>query len=261
MSYNPEIHHRRSIRLKGYDYSREGIYFITICVQDRDCLFGEIVAGAISHSTLQSPIMILNNAGKMVERWYRELENKYPDKRCHEMVIMPNHFHCIIENVGAGSQLNNGSQLDDVSQLGAHVGAPLRGRPMINDNVHPNDIDNMHPNDIDNVHPNDIDNVHPNDIDNVHPNDIDNVHPNDEKYGLHNKKYNVAIGNLVDWFKTMTTNEYIRSVKQYGWKRFDGKLWQRNYYEHVIRSLEEYERIADYILNNPAKWQQDKFFN
>ena len=131
MSYNPEIHHRRSIRLKGYDYSREGIYFITICVQDRDCLFGEIVAGANSDSTLRSPIMILNNAGKMVERWYRELENKYPDKRCHEMVIMPNHFHCIIENMGAGSQLNNGSQLDDVSQLDAHVGAPLRGRPMI----------------------------------------------------------------------------------------------------------------------------------
>ena len=145
------------------------------------------------------------------------------------MVIMPNHFHCIIENMGAGSQLNNGSQLDDVSQLGAHVGAPLRGRPMINDNVCPNDIEC--------------------------------VHHDDEKYGLHNKKYNVAIGNLVDWFKTMTTNEYIRSVKQYGWKRFDGKLWQRNYYEHVIRSLEEYERIADYIINNPAKWQQDKFFN
>ena len=124
MSYNPEIHHRRSIRLKGYDYSQEGLYFITICVQDRECLFGEIVVGA---STQGCPIsdseihvykqMIMNDAGKMVERWYCELENKYPDKRCHEMVIMPNHFHCIIENMGAGSQMNNGSQLDDVSQF------------------------------------------------------------------------------------------------------------------------------------------------
>jgi len=77
---------------------------------------------------------------------------------------------------------------------------------------------------------------------------------------LHNIKYNVPIGNLVDWFKTMTTNEYIRGVKQYGWKRFDGKLWQRNYYEHIIRSEEEYERIADYIVDNPEKWQEDKFF-
>lgn len=87
--YNPNIHHRKSIRLKGYDYSQAGLFFITICVQDRKCLFGEIVNGA----------MILNDAGQMVEKWYRELENKYPDKKCHEMVVMPNHFHCIIENV------------------------------------------------------------------------------------------------------------------------------------------------------------------
>ena len=91
-------------------------------------------------------------------------------------------------------------------------------------------------------------------------NDIKQGEPNDEKYGLHNIKYNVPIGNLVDWFKTMTTNEYMRGVKQYGWKRFDGKLWQRNYYEHIIRSEEEYERIAGYIIDNPEKWKEDKFF-
>jgi REP element-mobilizing transposase RayT len=65
---------------------------------------------------------------------------------------------------------------------------------------------------------------------------------------------------LVDWFKTMTTNEYMRGVKYYGWKQFDRKLWQRNYYEHIIRSIEEYQRIADYITDNPIKWQDDKFF-
>jgi len=182
--------------------------------------------------------MILNDAGKMVERWYRELENKYPDKRCHEMVIMPNHFHCIIENMGVGSQLDNGLHLD------AHVGAPLRGRPTIDENGRPTIDENGRPN---------ID-------ENGNTNNIECVHPDDEKYGLHNKKYNVTIGNLIDWFKTMTTNEYIRGVKQYGWKRFDGKLWQRNYYEHIIRSTKEYERIADYIIDNPAKWQEDKFF-
>jgi putative transposase len=68
--YNPNIHHRRSIRLKGYDYSQVGLYFITICVQDRARLFGEISTGK----------MTLNDAGKMVERWYFELENKYPIK-------------------------------------------------------------------------------------------------------------------------------------------------------------------------------------
>ena len=94
--YNPHIHHRRSIRLKGYDYSRAGLYFITICVQDRACLFGGTVGGTVGASTqgypYGSPSIILNDAGNMVERWYYELENKYPDKRCHEMVVMPNHF-------------------------------------------------------------------------------------------------------------------------------------------------------------------------
>ncbi len=59
----------------------------------------------------------------------------------------------------------------------------------------------------------------------------------------------------------MTTNEYIRAVKNLGWKPFDGKLWQRNYYEHIIRDEKSYHIIANYIKNNPAKWQVDKFFN
>ena len=113
-------------------------------------------------------------------------------------------------------------------KLGAHVGAPLRGGPTIDERGNPNEIEY--------------------------------AHTNNGKYGLHNKKCNATINNLVDWFKTMTTNEYIRGVKQYGWKRFDGKLWQRDYYEHIIRSTEEYERIADYITDNPAKWKDDKFF-
>jgi len=95
MKYNPHIHHRRSIRLKGYDYSQAGLYFITICTQNRACLFGEIRRG----EPTCSPEIILNDTGMMIKKWYCELENKYPDKQCHEMVIMPNHFHCIIENI------------------------------------------------------------------------------------------------------------------------------------------------------------------
>ena len=91
MKYNPKIHHRRSIRLKGYDYSQSGLYFITICCQNRAPLFGEIIDGE----------MVLNEGGKMVEHWYYKLENKFNDIECCEMVVMPNHFHCIIEIVGA----------------------------------------------------------------------------------------------------------------------------------------------------------------
>ena len=59
----------------------------------------------------------------------------------------------------------------------------------------------------------------------------------------------------------MTTNEYIRGVKNMGWERFDGKLWQRNYYEHIIRDEKSYTAISEYIINNPAKWIDDKFYN
>ena len=62
---------------------------------------------------------------------------------------------------------------------------------------------------------------------------------------------------VVQWFKTMTTNEYIRGVKNLGWQPFDGKLWQRNYYEHIIRNEKSYHNITNYIINNPAKWAED----
>ena len=88
--YNPNIHHRRSVRLKGYDYASEGLYFVTICTQNRECLLGDI----------KNDEMVLNDAGRMVEKWYRKIPSKFPDIVCHEMVIMPNHFHCIWENVG-----------------------------------------------------------------------------------------------------------------------------------------------------------------
>ena len=56
----------------------------------------------------------------------------------------------------------------------------------------------------------------------------------------------------------MSTNEYIRGVKQRGWPPFPGKLWQRNYYDHIIRNESELERIREYIVNNPLKWESDR---
>jgi len=66
---------------------------------------------------------------------------------------------------------------------------------------------------------------------------------------------------IVQWFKTMTTNEYIRGVKNLGWETFDGKLWQRNYYEHIIRDEKSYHAITNYIKNNPSTWIDDQFHN
>ena len=220
--YNPQIHHRRSIRLKGYDYSQAGLYFVTICVQKRKCLFGKIVETDLR----VCPEMILNDAGKMVEKWYYVLEQKFPDIKCHQMMIMPNHFHCIIENVGA-------------------TGADLRVRPITND---PDKHINNHPD------------IHINNHPDIYINNDSNKYINNDSNKTEGEHIGSPLYRVVQWFKTMTTNEYIRGVKNLGWQPFDGKLWQRNYYEHIIRNEKSYHNITNYIINNPAKWAEDTFY-
>ena len=122
---------RRSIRLRGYDYSQAGAYFVTICTQHRTCLFGDIVAGE----------MRLNEAGKMVARWYSELANKFPDIQCDKFVCMPNHIHFIVVNVGADLRVRPDSCgrtrrfaptmgkceiLGEHITTGEHIGSPLQ---------------------------------------------------------------------------------------------------------------------------------------
>ena len=67
-----------------------------------------------------------------------------------------------------------------------------------------------------------------------------------------------TVGDVVNWFKTMTTNQYIRGVRQNGWPPFPDRLWQRNYYEHIIRNEDELNRFRRYIADNPCNWQTDK---
>lgn len=193
--FDPQKHHRRSIRLKGYDYSLEGAYYVTIVVQGRECLFGEIVDGELK----------LNEAGEMVVKWWNELPNKFPNVILGEFVVMPNHFHGIIfimGNIGADLRVcpegeeNDSPQMGEYVAKGEHVGSPLR-RP------------------------------------------------------------NAPLSQMIQWFKTMTTNEYIRKVKQSNWKSFIGKVWQRNYYEHIIRNEKELGQKTDYILDNPSRWDED----
>jgi putative transposase len=66
-----------------------------------------------------------------------------------------------------------------------------------------------------------------------------------------------TVGRIVQWFKTMTTNAYIRGVRQNGWEPFPGKLWQRNYYERIIRNERELNAVRRYIRDNPARWAND----
>jgi REP element-mobilizing transposase RayT len=84
--YNPEIHRRRSIRLRDHDYSRAGSYFVTICTKNREFLFGEI----------KDRKMKLNDPGKMMMYWWEKMNDKFPTVKTDEYVVMPNHFHGII---------------------------------------------------------------------------------------------------------------------------------------------------------------------
>lgn len=249
--YDSNLHHRRSIRLKGYDYSSPGFYFITICLQNRAHMFGKVENG----------IMILNPAGNMVDRWYRKLPSKFPDIQCREYAIMPNHFHCIIQNtstkprtptnnvenvdkpVGSTPSVENtpngpdmGKNVEPIGHLdtnvgpwGEHMGSPLsvpsiHGAYSINPITTPAGFD---------------------------------FGQFDHHIGVFGEHKGTPLSAVIQWFKTMSTNEYIRNVKTTDWPPFDRKLWQRNYYEHIVRSDDELNRIQYYIINNPIVWNRD----
>ncbi len=127
MNYNPKIHHRRSIRLKGYNYSQAGLYFITLCTQDSLHLFGEITNDEI----------VLNDSGMMIEKWWNELKNRFPNIKLDEFVVMPNHFHGIIQIINTNTVGADLRVCPDVQQRvcpnnagehkkkGKHIGLPL----------------------------------------------------------------------------------------------------------------------------------------
>lgn len=86
MKFDPDKHHRRSIRLKHFDYTTAGAYFVTICAHNKECLFGEIVDGS----------MELNEFGEIIQQVWKDLPNHYFNVDLDYFVIMPNHVHGII---------------------------------------------------------------------------------------------------------------------------------------------------------------------
>jgi REP element-mobilizing transposase RayT len=166
---------------------------VTVCTQDRACLFGNV---------LEDPLR-LNDAGRMIERWWFELNRKFTTAETDEFVVMPNHFHGIVViPVRADLRVGPGSK----GHKGAHVGAPLPDSRPANQATHAG----------------------------------------------------VSLPTVIQWFKTMTTNEYIRGVKAASWPSFNGRLWQRNYYEHIIRDEDSLNSIRQYIVDNPARWAFDR---
>jgi len=176
---------RKATRLSNYDYSQIGLYFITICTKNKKCYFGQIV----------NDRMILNIAGKIIDKWWNELENKF-NITLHEYVIMPNHIHGIIE-------------INNFPDAKTTVGADLCVRPTTL-----------------------------------------------SKGQTHRSVPTVST--IIQWFKTMTTNECIREVKNGNLPRFNNQIWQRSFYDHIIRKNESLNKIKEYIIINPKEWHKDK---
>ena len=178
----PEARRRRSIRLKGYDYSRTGAYFVTTVTQNRLCLFGDVVGDE----------MHLNEAGIMAQEMWETLPHRFPGRDLDAFVIMPNHIHGIIAiNEPVGASLV--SAQDNSMATGER--ATTRVAP--------------------------------------------------------------TLGDVMGAYKSLTTIEYARGVTTWGWQSFDRRLWQRNYYERVIRDGRELDRAREYIANNPMQWALD----
>jgi len=173
---------RKRNRLKDFDYSSNNAYFITVCLHNRLKLFGEIV----------NEKMILSDSGKMIERFWLVLQNKFPHVLLDEYVIMPDHIHGIIM--------------------------------VFNDNYVGDDLC-------------------------VVPKEKVSKH-----MGLKDKHTGLSLQKIIQWFKTMTTNEYIKGVKKNLFVPFNKKLWQRSYYDRIIRSEEELNKIREYIYFNPVKY-------
>lgn len=160
--------------MQGYDYSQAGLYFLTVCVENKECLFGSVEDGK----------MILNDYGRIAEEEWLKSAIIRSEIELHAFIIMPNHIHGIVEIVGD-------TRMDD--RPVAHTG-------------------------------------------------INGPKPK-------------SIGSLMGGYKASVTKR-INALRD-----MPGSIiWQRNYYEHIIRNAASYHNIADYILTNPAKWQEDKFY-
>ena len=188
MKYNSDIHHRRSIRLKDYDYSQAGAYFVTVCTQDKECLFGEITGGEIE----------LSRAGEIANGCLVEIPKHSGNVDLDTFIVMPNHMHAIIV-------------IDNHQCRGVACNALFK-----NGNA---------------------------------------------KSGV---IYNAPTGN---YFSAISPQQYSLSVVIRSYKSAVTRLcnrnnlmcqWQRNYYEHIIRSEIELNKIREYIINNSLNWEADE---
>ena len=179
--YDPQKHHRSSIRLRGWDYRSAGAYFVTVVVHHRVCLFGEIINDRTR----------LNEFGQIVEQEWIHTGELRTNVILDEYVIMPNHFHGIL------------IIHDDAVGPGRPVGATRRVAPTVTAE-----------------------------------------HPKGPPSG--------SLGAIVGQFKSICTKRINRVRQTPG-----AAVWQRNYYERILRNNRELNAVRRYIHHNPINWNAD----
>jgi putative transposase len=182
MPYDPNRHHRQSIRLRGYDYTQAGAYFVTIVVQNREHLLGEIVDG----------VMRLNDYGRVVLEEWNKLPVRFPQVTLDTSAIMPTHLHGVIV-IGGRGEASAGQSRVSSSTLSADA-SPLQ--------------------------------------------------PNGTVSG--------SLGAIMQNFKS-TSSRRVNALRNTP----GAKLWQRDYFERVIRNDRELNAIRQYIIDNPMNWDSD----
>ena len=185
MTYDPQQHHRRSIRSPGYDYSQKGVLFVTACTYQRENLFGEVVAGQ----------MVMNDIGRIVFAAWQGLPLRFPSVTLDEFVVMPNHVHGILIFEGGESGAGADALADTIGWAGNTEGA--------------------------------------------------------EKEGAASSA--PTLGQVMRAFKSLAAVSANRLLGRTEWP-----LWQRNFYEHIIRTEQVFEKARRYIAENARRWERDK---
>lgn len=206
MSTNSNLPNRQSIRLKDYDYSQEGSYFITLVTQDRLHLFGKIEDGK----------MRLNSVGKIIEDEWRKTIELRPNIALGEFIIMPDHMHMIIIITEQLEKKEDKEWIHSNPKSPSQtIGAIIRGFK-----------------------------------------------------GASTKKINLFLNGCTTESPFAPTSEsqfapkdsnFAPNLSQFAPTEFyKNKIFQRNYYEHIIRNQNDYNRIEQYILDNPKNWKKKK---
>lgn len=245
-------YNRYSIRLAGYDYSRSGYYFITLVTQNRDTRFGVI----------RNDKMELNNAGRMINREWNQISQRFKNAVLDKYIIMPNHFHGIIQIISNKTppQCNENN-----------VGTPLVG-------IQPKKLSVQNKNPY--LYPEKmsvynklpflkssfvkIHNINSGSHDYFNGSPDDYIETRNFYGGLQctgtspvptgKNMGKTSLLDIIGAFKSISTNMYINGVNYYKWPRFDKRLWQLRFHDRIIRTENELNGIRKYIITNPENY-------